>query len=146
LYLVDSLFFMPLNKKIKFFVFCLLVFVLSGCQTFGVNDGLKILNDSLGRMINNFSANQASSTFNLLSGNNAAKEKVITSADLSAADKQAIDTWLEKKGLNRYGDAKNAVYTGGTPLFDEATGKSVERYDYILNKFPDILNLIRDRR
>lgn len=68
----------------------------------------------------------------------------MTSADLSAADKQAIDDWLTKKGLNRYGDAGNAVYTGGTPLFNEATGKSIERYDYILNKFPDILNLIKE--
>jgi hypothetical protein len=128
----------------KFFLFPLLIFVLSGCQQSVVNDGLKVLNDSLGKVINSFSANQASSTFNLLSNNSSPKEKAITAADLSSADKQAIDDWLTKKGLNRYGDAKNAVYTGGTPLFDEATGKSVERYDYILNKFPDILNLIKE--
>jgi len=68
----------------------------------------------------------------------------VTAADLTAAQKQSIDNWLAKKGLNRYGDSPNAVYAGGTPLFNEATGKAIERYDYILNKFPDILDLIKE--
>ena len=132
------------NKKIKFFVFCFLLFILSGCQQIGWSDGLKILNDNLGRVLNNLNENQASSTFNLFAQNSLPKDNKKTAADLSNADKQAIDNWLEEKDLNRYGDAKNAVYTGGTPLFDEKTGQAIERYDYILNKFPDILDLIKE--
>lgn len=131
------------RKKIKLIVLSFLVFVLSGCQQVGVADGLKIINDNLGKALTSLQENQASSTFNFLGHASGTAAMQITSADLSDADKQAIDDWLAKKGLNRYGDAKNAVYTGGTPLFDEATGKSVERYDYILNKFPDILDLIK---
>jgi len=134
---------MLINKKIKFAILFFLVFVLSGCQQFGVSDGLKILNDNLGKALNNLATNQASSTFNFF-GKSTSAPSVIDSAGLTAAQKQAIDDWLAKKGLNRYGDAKNAVYTGGTPLFDEATGKAIERYDYILNKFPDILELIKE--
>ncbi|MDD4901762.1 MAG: hypothetical protein PHE24_01365 [Patescibacteria group bacterium] len=134
---------MLINKKIKFAILFFLVFVLSGCQTFGVSDGLKILNDNLGKALNSLGENQASSTFNFFGKSNSTKDKALTSADLSAADKQAIDDWLVKKSLNRYGDAKNALYTGGTPLFDEATGKAIERYDYILNKFPGILEQIK---
>jgi len=123
-----------------------LVFVLTGCQQAGVADGLKVLNDSLGKALGNLATDQASSTFNFLTQNSAVKSGEKTSADLTAADKQAIDDWLAKKGLNRYGDAKNAVYTGGTPLYDEQTGQSMERYAYILNKFPDILDLIKQGR
>lgn len=134
---------MPINKIIKFSSFCFLLFVLSGCQQLGVADGLKILNDNLGAAMNNLSQNQASSTLSLLTRNSNAQPAPVTSANLSAADKQAIDAWLEKKGLNRYGDSPNAVYTGGTPLYNEKTGQPIERYDYILNKFPDILDLIK---
>jgi hypothetical protein len=134
---------MILNKKIKFFILFSAVFVLSGCQTFGVNDGLKILDDNLGKALNSLNQNQASSTFNFFSNKNSSQPATTTTADLTAAQKQSIDDWLAKKGLNRYGDSPNAVYTGGTPLFNERTGQSMERYQYILNKFPDILNLIK---
>ena len=130
------------KNKIKFFAFCFLLLTLSGCQSVGVNDGLKILDDNLGKALTGLNQDQASSTFNFFRGG-AAKPAQINSADLSAAQKQAIDDWLAKKGLNRYGDSPNAVYTGGTPLFNEKTGQSIERYDYILNKFPDIMDLIR---
>jgi hypothetical protein len=107
---------------------------------------LKILNDNLGKAMANFNDSQASSTFNIFAKNNSAPAYATSSASLSNADKKAIDNWLAKKGLNRYGDSPNAVYTGGTPLYNEKTGKSTERYDYILNKFPDILNLIKQGR
>jgi hypothetical protein len=29
------------------------------------------------------------------------------------------------------------MYAGGTPLFNEATGKTMDRYDYIVMKHPD---------
>jgi hypothetical protein len=135
----DISFYMNWNKIIKFFIFCFILFVLAGCQTPSAADGLKILNDSLGKALNSFGENQASSTYNFF----AAKDNKKTAADLSPAEKKAIDDWLEKKGLNKYGDAPNAVYTGGTPLFDEKTGRAIERYDYILNKFPDIFDLIK---
>ena len=60
----------------------------------------------------------------------------------SREQKERIDLWLETNGYNRYGDLKNTYYPGGTPLFDESTGESKERYEYILEKHPDILSKI----
>jgi len=65
-----------------------------------------------------------------------------TAAELTKEEKEKIDQWLERNNLNRYGDAKDTMYAGGTPLFDEATGVAMDRYDYILNNHPDILSKI----
>jgi hypothetical protein len=132
---------MPAIRLNRFVLLFLLLFLLTGCQSVVVSGGLKILDDNLGKALDNINQGQASSTPNIFGPKKSPAK--LTSASLSDSDKQAIDKWLEQKGLNRYGDAKNAVYTGGTPLFNEATGKSVERYDYILNKFPYILEQIK---
>ena len=51
--------------------------------------------------------------------------------------KKYIDEQIKKSGLNEYGDPKNTMYAGGTPLFNEMTGATKDRYDYILGKHPD---------
>lgn len=58
-------------------------------------------------------------------------------ACLTVAEKSRIDAWIAANDLNEYGDAKHTMYTGGTPLFDEATGMSIDRYDYIATRHPD---------
>jgi hypothetical protein len=50
----------------------------------------------------------------------------------------AIDKYLAEQGLNRYGDPMNAVYLGGTPLFNGGTGERTSRLDYILKKHPHL--------
>jgi hypothetical protein len=52
-------------------------------------------------------------------------------------EKSRIDAWIAANDLNEYGDAKHTMYTGGTPLFDEATGMRIDRYDYIATRHPD---------
>ncbi len=54
------------------------------------------------------------------------------------ATRARIDRWIKEKGLNTYGDPKDTVYAGGTPLFDERTGRSRDRYDYILERHPEL--------
>jgi hypothetical protein len=61
-------------------------------------------------------------------------------ADLTAVGKEKIDSWLEENGLNKYGDNEETVYAGGTPLFNEATGESVDRYVYLIKKFPKMID------
>lgn len=48
-----------------------------------------------------------------------------------------IDAWIKANNLNSFGDPHDTVYTGGTPLFNEQTGTSVDRYEYIRSKHPD---------
>ncbi|GEM_PF-6511915 len=55
----------------------------------------------------------------------------------TAVEKQLIDAWIKANNLNQFGDAKDTIYIGGTPLFDETTGKSIDLYDYIRQKHPD---------
>jgi hypothetical protein len=54
------------------------------------------------------------------------------------ATKHRVDRWIKEKNLNSYGDPKDTVYAGGTPLFDERTGRSRDRYEYILEKHPEL--------
>jgi hypothetical protein len=52
--------------------------------------------------------------------------------------RQRIEKWIRENNRNEYGDAKGTVYAGGTPLFDEMTGRSIDRYEYILKRHPDL--------
>jgi hypothetical protein len=54
------------------------------------------------------------------------------------ATRARIDRWIKEKGRNPYGDPKDTVYAGGTPLFDERTGRTRDRYDYILEQHPEL--------
>ena len=55
----------------------------------------------------------------------------------SPEEKQLIEAWIRENDLNRYGDIKDTVYSGGTPLFDERTGQNTDRYEYILRRYSD---------
>lgn len=63
--------------------------------------------------------------------------KTPTPVAVSDEEKKQIDQWIIDNDLNRYGDRKDTAYTGGTPLFDEITGKYQDLYDYIIKKHPD---------
>lgn len=62
----------------------------------------------------------------------------MTMAALDGATKSRIDRWIKEKGLNTFGDPPDTMYMGGTPLFDERTGKSRDRYEYILERHPEL--------
>lgn len=50
---------------------------------------------------------------------------------------EQMDAWLKNQGLNEFGDALDTEYKGGDPLFDETTGETRDRLEYLLKKFPD---------
>lgn len=50
---------------------------------------------------------------------------------------QCVDRWLKDRGLNPYGDAPDTNYPGGTPLFDERTGKVEDRVGHVIDKHPE---------
>ena len=49
-----------------------------------------------------------------------------------------LDQQLEQRGLNQFGDPPDTVYLGGTPLFDEKTGRRTDREAYVFGKHPEI--------
>ncbi len=60
-----------------------------------------------------------------------------TTADPSKVE-ACVDAYLAEKGLNEYGDPKDTMYAGGNPLFDESTGRKMDRIDYVLLKHPEL--------
>ena len=58
--------------------------------------------------------------------------------NISGELRRRIDEWLSENGLNEFGDPPDTIYMGGTPLFNETTGESIDRYQYILNKHPEL--------
>ena len=58
---------------------------------------------------------------------------------LSEVQKSFIDRVLKERGLNIYGDPEGTIYPGGNPLFDETTGVSTDRHEFVLRQHPDIL-------
>ena len=68
-------------------------------------------------------------------------EEYVTSLvnSLTAQGREKIDEYLANKELNEYGDEEGTMYTGGTPLFNEETGVVLEKYEFLINKFPEIV-------
>jgi hypothetical protein len=64
-----------------------------------------------------------------------------TSVRPSEAERQAqeacVDQWLKSHKLDRYGNPEGTMYTGGTPLFDERTGESRDRMEYVFDRQPE---------
>ena len=52
--------------------------------------------------------------------------------------KAHIEAWLKRERRNEFGDPEDTMYAGGTPLFDERTGKYRDRFEYILSKHPEL--------
>ena len=55
----------------------------------------------------------------------------------SINERTKIEKWITDNKLNEYGEDPYTLYAGGTPLFDEATGKTIDRYKYIIKHHPD---------
>ena len=57
--------------------------------------------------------------------------------EISSGEKELIEVWIVESNLNQYGDSKDTVYMGGTPLFNERTGESIDKYKYIIKNHSD---------
>jgi hypothetical protein len=59
-------------------------------------------------------------------------------ASVDPETRARVDRWIKEKGRNPYGDSKDTMYAGGTPLFDERTGRVRDKYEYILDRHPEL--------
>jgi hypothetical protein len=48
-----------------------------------------------------------------------------------------VDRWLKEHKLDQYGHPEGTMYAGGTPLFNEATGESRDRLEYVFEQQPE---------
>jgi hypothetical protein len=58
---------------------------------------------------------------------------------LDAKQTECVEKWLKGHGLDAYGSPEGTMYAGGTPTFDEATGKSVDRWTLVMKNRPEAL-------
>jgi hypothetical protein len=52
------------------------------------------------------------------------------------SEKAKIEKWIVDSKVNEYGDPLDTLYAGGTPLYDESTGETMDRFDYIKKNYP----------
>lgn len=64
------------------------------------------------------------------------KIEIKGSTFIGAWEKDLVEAWLKKNNLNECGDVVGTAYAGGSCLFDETTGKLVDKYEYLIKKFP----------
>ncbi len=115
-----------MKKKVA--VLFIIVFLFSGCT---YTDILKNTDDLLGDSIM-----EEKPTNNI--------KAVTTYKNLTKEQKSIIDSWLEKNGYNRYGDSAGVIYAGGTPLFDESSGTTKDRYEYVLERHPGLIDILNN--
>jgi hypothetical protein len=60
----------------------------------------------------------------------------ITTPDANAAAESCVDRWLAANKMDRYGHPEGTMYAGGSPLFNEATGESKDRLEYVFGRNP----------
>ncbi len=54
----------------------------------------------------------------------------------NATVEACVDRWLEANKMDRFGHPEGTMYAGGSPLFNEATGESKDRLEYIFGRNP----------
>ena len=59
-------------------------------------------------------------------------------ATIDPETRARIDRWIKEKRRNPFGDPPDTMYAGGTPLFDERTGRVRDKYEYILERHPEL--------
>jgi low affinity Fe/Cu permease len=127
-------------KKPGFTIFVTIgfVFLLSGCSL-----DFKKIDQKIGEGLEKIQKEDFSDISVIKKEESEPKEKKeeVDLKNLSNEDKEKINKWLEDNNYNRYGDPIDTMYSGGTPLFNEITGESIDRFEYIIEKRPEVLDL-----
>lgn len=126
-------------KNYKIVIVFFFILLLSACDTNvdkkTIIDKLKSFDEKIGQEMDRVDVKDATISSNKKDG----EDNNVINIQLSDEEKQKIDNWLSANDLNRYGDSDGVVYPTGSPLFNSETGESIERFEYILKRYPDIL-------
>jgi hypothetical protein len=61
----------------------------------------------------------------------------------TSAEEACLTRWLAAEKLDAYGNPEGTMYAGGTPLFDEASGRHISRQSYLAAHRPEALRACR---
>jgi hypothetical protein len=59
------------------------------------------------------------------------------STPAASTEETCVDQWLAARKLDAYGSPEGTLYAGGSPLFDESTGTTTPRLDFIYARHPE---------
>jgi len=122
------------NFKISV-ILIILAMVFSGCST------LKNLDNKAGELLKIIGQEEKTEVIPSEEKNPEEEIKLnLDTKEITQEQIKKIDKFLEKNNLNRYGDLEGTMYMGGTPLFNESTGESIDRLEYLIEKHPDLVN------
>jgi len=68
-----------------------------------------------------------------------AGSSVEASSSWTTAEEACVGRWLAAQKLDPYGNPEGTMYAGGTPLFDEASGRRLSRQSYLAAHRPEAL-------
>jgi hypothetical protein len=57
--------------------------------------------------------------------------------DVIAGEEACVDRWLASHSLDVFGSPKGTIYPGGSPVFDERTGRRISRIEYVYAQHPE---------
>ena len=130
-----------MSKYLKFSLVLLMgALLLSGCA---LSEKIQWLDNEAGKLFNDVKSRENIQLISTSSHEwlDQVKTKV---GSLSKEQKDNVDKFLADNNLNRYGDTASTTYASGTPLFNEITGESVDRFEYILKNHPEIWEKIKN--
>ncbi|MDQ3266672.1 MAG: hypothetical protein M3Y59_23985 [Myxococcota bacterium] len=61
----------------------------------------------------------------------------VADAGAGVTEEACVDSWLAGRKLDPYGSAEGTMYAGGSPLFDERTGESKDRLEFVYARHPE---------
>jgi hypothetical protein len=59
------------------------------------------------------------------------------SPEARLAQENCLNQWLKSKKLDEFGHPEGTMYAGGSPLFNEVTGESRDRLEYVYSRQPE---------
>jgi hypothetical protein len=69
----------------------------------------------------------------------ARQEPASSPRDAGSDFEACLDRELANAGLNHFGDPPDTMYAGGSPLFNERTGETLSRREYVSRRHPEIV-------
>jgi hypothetical protein len=54
-----------------------------------------------------------------------------------------VDAWLTAHKLDSFGNPPDTNYPGGSPLIEEATGIKRDRFEYLFERFPELVKVCK---
>ena len=76
------------------------------------------------------------------------ESSTLHAADAAAfiAEEACVDRWLDSHGLDVFGSPEGTLYPGGSPTFDEKTGRPISRLEFVYAHHPEARSACRSDR